>query len=189
MQGPLEATFGERCHRLGLLLRQPLQLGEASGQKRLRQRGKRIADAPAAQRGQQAVRGGGHQHQGRVCRRLLQRLQKGVLGGGIHRLRGQHQNHFGRRLEASQRQSLLELSHLLHSDVARGDVGKVAPSGEAASHLFLLGQKPEDVGVGEALDSGAGRAPSAALPRSLSGTPGPGPGLPPSAPCRPRTGR
>ncbi len=90
-----------------------------------------------------------HQHQRGVRRRLLQRLEEGILGCGIHRLGRQHQHHLARRLERAEGEPFLEAPHLLHPDVARRHVVKSLRR-PAGGGPLLLRHHPEHVRVGEA---------------------------------------
>ena len=111
-------------------------------------------DAPAARPDgrQHRVFVRGDQHECRVRRRLLERLQEGVLGGDAHRVRRIDDDDAGAALVRREGDGALQLAYLVDADF-----------GEDAAVVGGVEGEGVDVGVDAGGDAGAGAAFAAGL--------------------------
>ena len=191
---PAERAAGERGGEAGRL-RRAAGGGEPLLDQGVGQRGEGHPQAAGADGGEQRVGRRGDQHQRGVRRRLLQRLEEGVLGLRVHGVGRVDDHEAAPPLEAAQREAPVhQLPDLVDHDVARRRPPALRLPAAGPGHDPLLARRTRTSGwTPRAIlrQGGAGRRrrrPSAAA-RSWR----PGRAAGPPSPCPPpparRTGR
>src|SRR5262249_457036 len=110
----------------------------------------------------------GNQDQHASRRRLLQRLQEGVLRLSIHLLSRCDDRHVALAFQRTHRKPLLQRADLLHADLAGRRAGEVRLGGQAAGDHLLLRHHPGYVRMTPARDAQAGGALTAGFLRPLA---------------------